>query len=66
MCTPPLAINRKYCAQTCPADALVFGNANDPNSRLSMMEKNPRKYKVLEHLNTEPAVNYLGKATREV
>jgi Fe-S-cluster-containing dehydrogenase component len=48
------------CVQSCPTEALVFGDLNDPNSRVSKLAKNQRAYKVLDHhLNTQPAVTYL-------
>lgn len=48
------------CVQSCPTEALVFGNLNDPNSRVSQLAHNERSYKVLdEHINTQPAVTYL-------
>jgi len=48
------------CVQTCPTEALVFGNLNDPDSRVSKTQKDDRAYKVLDHhLNTQPAVSYL-------
>lgn len=49
------------CAQTCPADAIVFGNLKDPNSRVSQLARNERAYRVFEDLGTEPAVYYLAK-----
>lgn len=49
------------CVQTCPTQALTFGNLKDPNSRVSKMAKDERAYKVLDHhLNTQPAVTYLN------
>jgi molybdopterin-containing oxidoreductase family iron-sulfur binding subunit len=53
------------CAQTCPAGVFVFGNLNDPQSRVSRLIRDPRTYQVLEHLNTKPAVFYLRKITKE-
>jgi molybdopterin-containing oxidoreductase family iron-sulfur binding subunit len=54
------------CAQTCPTNALVFGNLLDPESRVSRMISNPRVYQVLGHLNTKPAVFYLKKVTQDI
>jgi molybdopterin-containing oxidoreductase family iron-sulfur binding subunit len=48
------------CVQSCPTEALVFGNLNDPNSRVSKLSHHSRGYKVLDHhLNTQPSVSYL-------
>jgi anaerobic selenocysteine-containing dehydrogenase/Fe-S-cluster-containing dehydrogenase component len=54
------------CAQTCPTDALIFGNLLDPDSRVSRMIKDPRGYQVLGYLNTKPAVIYLKKVEQTV
>ena len=52
------------CQQSCPAEAIVFGNIRDPESRVSEIVANERTYKVLDELiNTQPAVNYLKKVT---
>ena len=53
------------CAQTCPTDALVFGNMKDPDSRVSQLAKSERHYKLLETLGTEPNVVYLKKVERD-
>ncbi|MGE5056123.1 MAG: Fe-S-cluster-containing hydrogenase [Acidobacteriota bacterium] len=50
---------RTACQQSCPAQAIYFGDLNDPNSRVSRMMQNPRRYRVLEELNVRPAVGYL-------
>jgi Fe-S-cluster-containing dehydrogenase component/anaerobic selenocysteine-containing dehydrogenase len=47
------------CQQTCPSEAIVFGDLNDPNSRVSRLSKSRRAYRVLEEINTRPAVRYL-------
>jgi molybdopterin-containing oxidoreductase family iron-sulfur binding subunit len=49
------------CAQACPSDAIVFGNAADPSSRVAQIKQNPRGYRVLEDLNTRSAITYLAK-----
>jgi molybdopterin-containing oxidoreductase family iron-sulfur binding subunit len=49
------------CQQSCPADAIAFGDLNDPASRLNQARSNPRSYAVLEHLNVRPRVTYLGR-----
>lgn len=49
------------CVQTCPTEALVFGNRNDPDSEISRSLQNPRAYHVLEELNANPSVVYLKK-----
>ena len=54
------------CAQTCPVDALVFGNLKDPESRVARLVGESRAYQVLGELNTKPAVIYLKKITQQV
>jgi molybdopterin-containing oxidoreductase family iron-sulfur binding subunit len=53
------------CAQTCPTDALIFGDLKDPKSRVARLIREPRAYQVLGHLNTKPAVIYLKKVLRK-
>lgn len=47
------------CQQSCPASAIVFGDRNDPTSRIAALVKDPRRYRVLEELNVRPSVSYL-------
>jgi molybdopterin-containing oxidoreductase family iron-sulfur binding subunit len=54
------------CAQTCPTNALIFGNLKDPESRVSRLIKSPRAYQVLHHLNTKPAVIYLKRIEQDL
>jgi anaerobic selenocysteine-containing dehydrogenase/Fe-S-cluster-containing dehydrogenase component len=49
------------CAQACPSDAIVFGNAADPRSRVAQLKQDPRGYRVLEDLDTRSAITYLAK-----
>ncbi|HXI21213.1 MAG TPA: 4Fe-4S dicluster domain-containing protein, partial [Gemmatimonadales bacterium] len=49
------------CAQACPSDAIVFGDVNDPASRVVSAKADTRGYHILEDLNVRPAVTYLAK-----
>ena len=49
------------CQQTCPANAIVFGNANDPDSEVSKALSSERTYYVLEELGVQPGVGYQVK-----
>jgi len=49
------------CQQACPTNAIVFGDANDPESRISKLRKHNLAYHVLEELNIKPNVTYIAK-----
>jgi molybdopterin-containing oxidoreductase family iron-sulfur binding subunit len=49
------------CVQSCPTSALVFGDRNDPESRVSQRAKSRRAFHLLEDLGTHPAITYLKK-----
>jgi molybdopterin-containing oxidoreductase family iron-sulfur binding subunit len=49
------------CAAACPSEAIVFGDLNDPQSRVNQLKAQARNYGVLEDLNTRPRTSYLAE-----
>ncbi len=54
------------CAQSCPTEAIVFGNLLDKESRVYKLAHSDRAYRVFENLGTEPSVYYLSRRVRGI
>jgi anaerobic selenocysteine-containing dehydrogenase/Fe-S-cluster-containing dehydrogenase component len=52
------------CQQTCPTQAIVFGNLKDEQAEVARLGHSPRRYHVLAELGTRPSVTYLRKVVR--
>ena len=53
------------CASACPADAITFGDLNDPDSSVSRLRRSPSVFYLLEYLGTDPNVFYLKRDRTE-
>jgi len=49
------------CQQACSANAIIFGDKNDPNSEVSKALRSERIYYVLEEINVQPGIGYMTK-----
>jgi molybdopterin-containing oxidoreductase family iron-sulfur binding subunit len=49
------------CQQACPANAIVFGDLNAPNSKVALLKQSPLDYSMLGQLNTRPRTTYLAR-----
>ena len=49
------------CQAVCPTDAIVFGDMNDKQSEVAGLKKDPRNYRLLNELNTQPRTTYLSE-----
>ncbi len=49
------------CQQVCPADAIVFGNINDKESRVAKLKADSRNYGLLTEIGTRPRTSYIAK-----
>jgi molybdopterin-containing oxidoreductase family iron-sulfur binding subunit len=53
--------SRPPCAQACPAEAIVFGDIVDPETRVSKIKAQNRNYRLLEYLNVKTRTSYLAR-----
>lgn len=51
---------RTACEQVCPTQAIIFGDTNNPNARVTHRKAEPHDYALLAHLNTRPRTTYLS------
>ena len=49
------------CQAVCPTDAIVFGDMNDKDSEVNKLKHDPRNYRLLNELNTQPRTTYLAE-----
>jgi len=54
---------KSACQQSCPTEAIAFGNLNDPTSRVAALHRDERRYDLLHDLGTRPRTAYLVRIT---
>jgi len=53
------------CMEVCPTGAIVFGDINDPQSRVHALARSPRAMKLLEMTGVKPSISYLTKVRND-
>jgi molybdopterin-containing oxidoreductase family iron-sulfur binding subunit len=59
--TMPTDSIKSACQQACPAEAIVFGDIKDPDSRVAKLRSLPQNYHLLEYLNIQTRTSYLAR-----
>ncbi len=49
------------CAESCPANAITFGDLDDPESEVRRLSRSPRAFRLHDDLGTKPKVYFLGE-----
>lgn len=57
----PIASFKTACQQACPSESIVFGDINDPNSRVARLRASERGFTMLKYLNAAPRITYLAR-----
>jgi molybdopterin-containing oxidoreductase family iron-sulfur binding subunit len=57
----PIHEFKSACQQACPSDSIVFGDKNNPKSRVSRLRESQRGYVMLKYLNANPRITYLAR-----
>lgn len=52
------------CVESCPSQAMYFGDLKDPTSEVAKLAESPRGFRLLEELGTKPKVIYLSEGEK--